>query len=167
MNRLFREMDRTFDQFRASWWDEYHTPHLESARPALEDGDDGYRQGQGHEHEHVHTHTPTLEWSGDTTVSLEDEGDAYVFVMDLPGFEKEDIDLTLEDGVLSVRAHHAVEEGAETARTTRRRRVSRRVTIPEEFVVEDVTASYRNGVLEVHLPIRETERDVGHRIDIE
>lgn len=166
MNRLFSEMDRTFDQFRASWWNEYHAPGLESARPALEDsGDHGYEQG--HDHEQMHTPAPTLEWGGDTTVSLEDEGDAYVFVMDLPGFEKEDIDLTLEDGILSVRARRDVEEGSDTARTTRRRRVSRRIPIPKELVVEDVTASYRNGVLEVHLPIVETERDAGHRIDIE
>ncbi|MCU4744063.1 Hsp20/alpha crystallin family protein [Natronoglomus mannanivorans] len=166
MNRLFREMDRTFDQFRASWWNEYAAPGLESASPspasALEGSGD-----IGDDHEARHAYSPSLEFGGDTTVSLEEEGDAYRFVMDIPGFEKEDIDLTLDDGILSVRARRDVEEESDTYHTAGSRRVSRQIPIPKELVLEDVTATYRNGVLEVHLPIVETERDSSHRIDIE
>jgi hypothetical protein len=34
-------------------------------------------------------------------------------------------------------------------------------------VLEDVTASYRNGVSEPHLPVAGTDRDGGHRIDMD
>ncbi|WP_247002559.1 Hsp20/alpha crystallin family protein [Halosolutus gelatinilyticus] len=147
MNHMFSEMDRTFDQLRSAWWKEMAMPRIDPGRPALE-GD------------------RTI---GDATaVTLEDEGDAYVFVMDLPGFETEDIDLTLDDGVLSVYAHHDAEEGSDAYRTVRSRRVEKRVPIPKEIVVDEIAASYHNGVLDVRLPIVEDEREEsGHRIDID
>ncbi|GAB3020460.1 Hsp20/alpha crystallin family protein [Natronobiforma cellulositropha] len=152
MNQLFREMDRMFEQMRTAWWNDLETPRLEA----------GVGHATGEEYPAV------LEGVGaETTVSLEDEGDAYVFVMDLPGFEKEDIDLTFDDGLLSVRAHRDAEEGAETHRATRSRRVARGVTIPKEIVVDEITASYHNGVLEVTLPIVDGQQHTGHRIDIE
>ena len=149
MNRMFREMDRMFDQFRSSWADEFAGPYG-PARPMLEGGVDA----------------KTLD--GEPTANLEDEGDAYVFVVDLPGFEKEDIDLTFREGVLSVRAHTDVEEGSDAYRSRRSRRVAKQVPVPKEIVTDEITASYHNGVLEVRLPILEDERDEdGHRIDIE
>lgn len=145
MNRMFSEMDRTFDQLRSAWWNEMAMPRFDSGRPALE-GDQ----------------------TTDAAVTLEDEGDAYVFVMDLPGFETEDIDLTFDDGHLSVYAHHDAEAGSDAYRTVRSRRVGKQVTIPKEIVIDEITASYHNGVLEVRLPIVEDERDEsGHRIEIE
>ncbi|WP_255168920.1 Hsp20/alpha crystallin family protein [Natrononativus amylolyticus] len=154
MNRMFREMDRTFEQLRRMWWDEFETPALESpSRPALE--------GEG---------TPRLVGTrGEAAMSLEREGEGYVFVMDLPGFEREEIDLTFEEGLLSVRARSDRESGDEGRQLLRERRVARQVTIPAEVVEDEISASYRNGVLEVHLPMLEAEtaEESRHRIDIE
>ncbi len=155
MNRTFREMDRMFDQFRSTWMDEFGARGYGPVRPMFEGGVD----------------VKTLDGEtlgGETTANLEDEGDAYVFVMDVPGFEKEDVDLTFRNGALSVRAHPDAEEGSDAYRSVRSRRVAKRVPIPKEVVADEITASYHNGVLEVRLPIVEDERDEdGHRIDIE
>ena len=133
MNQLFREMDRMFEQMRATWWSELETPRLEAGQTAQAiEGDAGVLE------------TPR----GNAAVSLEDEGDTYVFVMDLPGFEKEDIDLTFDEGYLTVRAHHDVERGSDAYRARGSRHVSRQVHIPKEIVVED-------------------QHDTGHQIDIE
>ncbi|TYL38250.1 heat-shock protein Hsp20 [Natronococcus pandeyae] len=150
MNRMFREMDRMFDQFRSSWMDEFAAQGYRPARPMLEGGVD----------------VKALE--AEPTANLEDEGDAYVFVVDLPGFEKEDIDLSFRNGTLSVRAHTDAEDGSDAYRSMRSRRVAKQVPVPKEIVTDEITASYHNGVLEVRLPILEDERDEdGHRIDIE
>ena len=93
--------------------------------------------------------------------SLTEEDGEYVFVMDLPGFEREEISLTFDDGVLAVTADR--EAGTETV--SRRRRVDERVTVPGEVDVDAVDATYRNGVLEVRLPV--ADGDDGHRIEIE
>ncbi|WP_137289000.1 Hsp20/alpha crystallin family protein [Natronorubrum halophilum] len=149
MNRMFREMDHAFDQLRSTWMSEFGAPGV---GPALESGSE----------------ESTMMVGGNTTATLEDEGDAYVYVMDLPGFEKADIDLTFADGMLEIRAHTDVEEGSDAVRSVRSRRIGRQVPIPKAIVTDEITASYHNGVLEVHLPIVEDEReDNRHRIDIE
>lgn len=154
MDRMFREMDRAFDQLRRVWWDEFDGTGFETpARPMLEARE-----------------TPQLVGTdGDAAVSLEREGDEYVFVMDLPGFEREEIDLTFDEGLLSVRARSDRERSDGGRQLLRERRVARRVTIPVDVVVEEISASYRNGVLEVHLPIVDADEgeETGHRIDID
>ncbi|ELY53838.1 heat shock protein Hsp20 [Natronolimnohabitans innermongolicus JCM 12255] len=159
MDRMFREMDRTFDQLRSTWLQEFGPSHGDEERP------DGRRR-------------PALEAGADWNASagfglepaatLEDEGDAYVYVMDLPGFETADIDLRFHDGALSIRAHADVDERTDAHRAVRSRRVSRRVPVPAEIAVEEIAASYHNGVLEVTLPVVDDDRrEPGHRIDLE
>lgn len=168
MNRMFREMDRSFDQLRATWLNEFQTPGF---GPAFESD----RQALESDRPASESDRPALEgeWSvgtamGGEAATLEDEGDAYVYVMDLPGFEKTDIDLTFDDGVLSVRAHTDVEDGSDAYRAVRSRRVGRQVPIPKDIVADEITASYHNGVLEVRLPIVEDQHgDDGHHIEIE
>ena len=86
---------------------------------------------------------------------------AYVFVMDLPGFEREDISLTIHDGRLRIHAEHTVE----TESGSRHRHVDETVSIPGELLAEEASATYHNGVLEVTLPTDE-EAEGGHRIEI-
>lgn len=149
MNRMFREMDRTFDQLRSAWLSEFDTPGF---RPTLESRSE-------------HELTPML--GADTAATLEDEGDRYVYVMDLPGFETSDIELTFDDGLLSIRAQTDVEEGSDAYRSVRSRRVGRQVPIPNAVVTDEITASYHNGVLEVDLPIVDDREDNSHHIEIE
>ena len=91
----------------------------------------------------------------------------YVLTVDLPGFETEEIDLRYDDGVLHLSASHEVAEESETGASSRSRTVSERIAIPREIVAEEIEASYRNGVLEVHLPVVEGGEEHGHQIQIE
>lgn len=150
MNRMFREMDRMFDQFRSSWPEEFTADERGFGRSALEESD---------------TAKPTAMDHG--VANLEEIDDEYVFVMDLPGFEKADIDLSFRDGVLSVRAHADAEEGAESYRARRSRRAARQVPIAKGVDDDEISATYHNGVLEVRLPIVDDEREDDHRIEIE
>lgn len=100
-----------------------------------------------------------------------DEGDAYRVEVELPGFEREELDVTMGDGRLRVRAEHEQEHENEDVdvereenegsaiggpryvrRERQRRSVDRRVSLPEEVSAEAVTATYDRGVLTVHLP---------------
>lgn len=98
-----------------------------------------------------------------THMNLKEHDGQFVLVADLPGFEKEEIDLSFSDDVLTVFAKHEV-TGDDF---TRARELSERVTMPKAVEKEDITASYRNGVLEVRLPIAEQEDEKGgDRIEI-
>jgi HSP20 family protein len=103
--------------------------------------------------------------SGHTT-NLVEEDDAYVFVMDLPGFETDEIDLTYLDGLLQIEATTEIEESDETAVHRQARSVRESVSIPGEIAIEDIDATYHNGVLEVHLPMLAGAVDDGHHIDV-
>jgi HSP20 family protein len=100
----------------------------------------------------------------DGHVDIETAEDGYVVFADVPGFEKDDIDLRFEDGLLTIEATREYDD----EHTSRSRRVFERVRVPGEVLEDEITASYRNGVLEVHLPIPEAvEDDDSTSIDIE
>ena len=79
----------------------------------------------------------------------------------LPGFGGEDIDVTYEDGRLTIRAEHDA-EGCEDAahdhegrryrhREIFRRRLERSFTLGKQFDGEQISAELRNGILRLQL----------------
>lgn len=116
------------------------------------------------------------EWSTMTgnaiAVDLLDEDDAYELIADLPGYDRDDIDLTIADGALHIEAERSEStEEADPAidyvrRERRRSRVTRTIRLPEPIEEDAAEARYANGVLTVNLPKREPGAD-GTQIDIE
>ncbi|ELZ75175.1 hsp20-type molecular chaperone [Haloferax larsenii JCM 13917] len=101
---------------------------------------------------------------------VEADGDIEV-VADLPGYEKDDIDVTVRGRQLTISAEREdstdVDDEHYVRRERRHRSVSRSVTLPAEVKRDEVSASYHNGVLTVTLPKLEATPDDSHRIDIE
>ncbi len=114
---------------------------------------------------------PTTIGGRQVAVDLADEGDAFVVTADLPGYDREEISLTLSERTLELSAEQeteSVDEGDEVEyirRERRRRSVSRRVRLPEAVDEGATSARYANGVLTVRLP--KLEGDDGTSIDIE
>ncbi|GAA0669828.1 Hsp20/alpha crystallin family protein [Natronoarchaeum mannanilyticum] len=104
------------------------------------------------------------------SVDVADQGDEFVVTADLPGYDTEDIDLTLADDTVRIEAEREEEMEDEDEQYIRRerrhQRVSRSVPLPEAVDEDSVSASYNNGVLTVTLPKRHGVDD-GHHIDIE
>jgi len=109
-------------------------------------------------------------FGGDSAVDVEDAGDEFVVTADLPGFEKDDVDVRVKDRTLTIEADRETEsEAAPDANYIRRERssksVSRHVTLPEPVDTDDVSATMKNGVLTVTLGKR--EGGDGRSIDVE
>lgn len=105
------------------------------------------------------------------SVDIADQDDEFVVTADLPGFEKEDIDLRISDSTLRIRAERSEEmeeseEGEYIRRERSQRTVSRTVPLPEPVDEESVRARYHNGVLTVTLPKMHAGEDA-KSIDIE
>ncbi|QLD87159.1 Hsp20/alpha crystallin family protein [Natronomonas halophila] len=99
--------------------------------------------------------------AGDANLRMETTDDGYLVHADLPGFEREDLDLRFEDGVLTIdAAHEATDEGH-----ARSRRMHESVRVPCDVIVEEIDADYHNGVLEIRIPTDDAPED-GHRIDV-
>lgn len=83
---------------------------------------------------------------------LYDTGDAFELKADLPGIKAEDMDLSLEDGVLTIKAERAVphREGYTTHRQERRTvKLGRSFTLPMKVDPELTKANLTDGVLTV------------------
>lgn len=91
-----------------------------------------------------------------------EDGDGFVLVVDLPGFEKDDIEIRATETHILVDASHESEDES----SYQHRNVSERFTIPADVDLDEISASYHNGVLELALPVS-GEIETGHRIDIE
>lgn len=85
-----------------------------------------------------------------------DETDSEVTVkVDAPGFEPGDFDIQVSGDTLRVTAERKAEKGD---KGTYERRFQRSITLPAAVTVDQVEASYRNGVLELSLPKAEQAR---------
>jgi HSP20 family protein len=82
-----------------------------------------------------------------------------------PGFEAKDFDVQVTGDVLHIVAEQkASQEKGEQGRWSQTRRLERWVNLPPGTDTEKVEASYRNGVLEIHLP--RTPEATGRKIDV-
>lgn len=87
---------------------------------------------------------------------LNETDDEFVMKMDLPGFQHEDIELTVEKNILTVSGRRTAEEVEEETdfhlRERTAERFSRSFALPRSVEADDVEARFVNGVLTVHLP---------------
>jgi HSP20 family protein len=104
------------------------------------------------------------------SVDVADQGEEFRVTVDLPGYETDDVDLTLTNDTLRIEAQReeATEEDDEQyiRKERRRQSISRSVSLPEPVDEEAVSATYNNGVLTVTLPKQYGDGD-GRQIEIE
>jgi HSP20 family protein len=85
--------------------------------------------------------------------------------MDLPGLTKKEIAITRKQDILNVRGEREVEL-TENEHYKRKERKSgafmRSFAIPEKADASNITASFRNGVLTIQLPMDSTDEDTTH-----
>ena len=95
---------------------------------------------------------------------IREKGDNYIIEMDLPGYEKENINLELKDGYLTVSAKVEKNNSSdENERYVHKERFygecSRSFYIGEDVKQEDIKASFKNGTLTVVVPkVEETKK---------
>lgn len=91
-------------------------------------------------------------------VDIEEYADKFVLYADVPGIEPSSIEVTLEKGVLTLSGarEQAVEQnGIERKRSERATgKFLRRFVLPDTVDSENVSASGKNGVLQVVIPKR-------------
>lgn len=111
---------------------------------------------------------------GDVRVDVAETDDAVVVTADLPGYDADDIEVTVKERSVEIAAERERDEavaGEDAEGRFHRRershdRVSRTVSLPTTVAEDEATAAHENGVLTVTLPKREVEGE-GHSIDIE
>jgi HSP20 family protein len=92
-------------------------------------------------------------------VNVSETGDAFNIEFAVPGYKKEDIQITLENDVLTVSSEISQENEEETKENYSRREFfrasfKRSFSVPESVDAERIDASYEQGVLKIQLPKR-------------
>ena len=81
----------------------------------------------------------------------------YIMKTDLPGFAKNDVKVTLENGTLSIEKD---KKGKVLRRERRYGSYSRSFYVGNQVKDSDVKANYNNGVLTIELPAREDKKEI-------
>lgn len=90
----------------------------------------------------------------------------YILEVDIPGYDKEDIQLELRDGYLTVTATKNEDKEDKKAKYLRRERFSgmcsRSYYVGETVREEDIKANFKNGILTIAFP-KEPEKKIEER----
>lgn len=103
---------------------------------------------------------------------IKEKKDKYELLIDLPGFDKEDIKMHIEDGYLVINAKTSnKEEKEEKGKYVRKERYygecSRSFYVGDEITEEDVKANFKNGTLNIEIPKKEETKKLQDKKYIE
>jgi HSP20 family protein len=95
---------------------------------------------------------------------------AYEASLELPGFDRDDIEVTVDQGVLTIAgeraAEHQDEERTYHLRERSVGRFRRSFSLPSSVSAENVSATFRDGVLRIELPKQEQARTRKIEVDV-
>ena len=112
--------------------------------------------------ENVNAFVPSLE--------LREEDDKFLLRADIPGIERKDTDISVVGNTLTLKGDRKAEESRKEKGYYYSERVfgtfQRSIELPSEVDSEKVTATYKDGVLEVVVPKSEKAKPKQIRIDV-
>ena len=95
---------------------------------------------------------------------IKEKKDKYILDIDLPGYEKGNIDISLNNGYLEITAKMSEEKNDEEEKYVRRERYvgecSRSFYLGDDIKEEDIAAEFKDGILKITIPKKdEIERE--------
>jgi HSP20 family protein len=107
-----------------------------------------------HTQQQGNTRARTTAWA--PALDISERKDAYLVTVELPGLKPEDLDITMEDGLLTIQGERQfTQESSEQQfhRVERRYGAFRRsITLPAHVMAEGIQASFEDGVLQLLAP---------------
>lgn len=97
---------------------------------------------------------PAADWT--PRVDIKEEAERFLIHADVPGVDPKDIEVSMEDGVLTLSGERKAEEREQSAGWTRVERhagrFQRRFSLPDTADAEGITAKGEHGSLEIVIP---------------
>jgi len=110
-----------------------------------------------------------LQWR--PTVDISETDKNYLIKAELPEVEKDDVDVSVENGVLTISGerHYEKEEETETTRRIESAygKFSRSFTLPSDADEAKISAKSKNGVLKVRIPKMQETKESKVRVSVE
>jgi HSP20 family protein len=93
-------------------------------------------------------------------VNITDKSNAYLIELSVPGFEKSDFNVKLDNNILTVSTEKKNTPSAENEKVIRTefglKAFKRSFTLDEKIETENIAAKYENGILKLELPKKES-----------
>jgi HSP20 family protein len=142
LRQLRPDIDQMFDE---PLWPAFQAPGLAAAAPE------------------------PMAWS--PTIEVLEKDNRLITKVDLPGVKKEDVKVEVTDGQLTISGERKREGEEETENVYRCEReygrFYRSVVLPERVKLEDVKATFADGVLEVSVPMPVAQEAAVRQVDIQ
>lgn len=98
---------------------------------------------------------------------IKEKNDKYLIDIDLPGYDKENIKIDVEDGYLTVHANVNTENEEKEGKFVRKERYmgscSRSFYVGTEVKSEDIKASFKNGILQIQVPKKDDKKELPNK----
>ena len=99
------------------------------------------------------------------------EGDTLVVRAELPDIDPDkDVEITSDDGVVRIKAHHEEKKERKEKRGYRSEfrygEFEREISVPNGATAKDVKATYTDGILEVRIPCPEKSKSASTKIPV-
>lgn len=102
---------------------------------------------------------------------IKEKDEEYLIEIDLPGYEKENIKIDVEDGYLTVHANIDTKNEEKEGKFVRKERYmgscSRSFYVGTEVRTEDIKAAFRNGILKLEIPKIDEKKELPNKKYIE
>jgi len=96
------------------------------------------------------------------SIDVKENKEAFMIKAELPGVEKENVSVTYEDGVLTIKGEKKVEKEEKDDKTHHVEcsygSFMRSFTLPGEIKADKIEASYKDGILKLRIPKSEESR---------
>lgn len=105
-------------------------------------------------------------------IDMFEKNNEVIVIADLPGVNKEEIEISINDSLLTIKAETKEKRKEEKEgyyyAERRARSFQRTISLPCEVIPEKASSAFKNGVLEIHLPKRYPEKkEKGFKIKIQ
>jgi HSP20 family protein len=104
------------------------------------------------------------------SVDMFDKKDEIVVKAEIPGIEKEDINISISDNTLTIKGETKKEEEVKEEDYYYAERLygsfARTLSLPAKVNADKVKASFKNGILEVHLPKAEESKPKEVKVEV-
>jgi len=102
---------------------------------------------------------------------IKEKKDKYIIEMDLPGFEKENIKLELNNGYLTISGKQENKIDEEEEKYVHKERFygecTRSFYVGDTIKEEDIDAEFKNGILKIDIPKKEEQKELSETKQIE
>lgn len=101
-----------------------------------------------------------------SSINLEEDGTNYVVTVSAPGFEKDDINININNRVLTIEAASRQEDNAQNSNSIQSGRFKTQIMLPNDIKGDGTTAYYRNGILRIMVPRNQATNSLARKVPI-